>query len=105
MPGPADMSESTVTKAERLQLRLDVAAKGRLQRAASHRQQSVSQFVLRSALEEAEKVIRENESITLADADWQLFYDALTNPPAPNAALQEGLRGLSIHRGRRPGEK
>lgn len=76
-------------KAERLQLRLDVNAKGRLQRAAGHRHESLSQFVLRSALQEAEKVIHENESVTLSEADWKLFYDALIDPPAPNAALKK----------------
>ena len=58
-----------------------------------HRHKTLSQFVLGTALEEAERVIRENEVVTLSGADWQVFYDALTNPPAPNAALRKAYAG------------
>jgi uncharacterized protein (DUF1778 family) len=82
---------STVTepKQERLQVRLDTQAKGVLQRAASYRHKTLSQFVLSTALEEAERIIRENEVVTLSNPDWKAFYDALTDPPAPNAALRK----------------
>jgi uncharacterized protein (DUF1778 family) len=42
-------------------VRLDAASKSVLQRAARYRRKTVSQFVLATALKEAEKVIRENE--------------------------------------------
>ena len=83
------MPTAAETKQERLQIRLDAQAKSILQRAAGHRHKTLSQFVLGTALEEAERVIRENEVVTLSGADWQVFYDALTNPPAPNAALRK----------------
>ena len=79
----------TATKHERLQIRLDAHAKHVLQRAAGYRRKALSQFVLGTALEEAERVIQENEVVTLSGADWQVFYDALTNPPTPNTALRE----------------
>jgi uncharacterized protein (DUF1778 family) len=85
MPNTADIKD------DRLQVRLDAEAKRVLQRAARYRHKSVSQFVLATALEEAEKVIRENEAVTLSGADWKVFYDALTNPPAPNAALRKAF--------------
>lgn len=83
MPRPA------AGKDERLQVRLDALTKSVLQRAAGYRRKTVSQFVLATALEEAEKVIRENEIVTLSEPDWKRFYDALTNPPPPNPALRE----------------
>ena len=83
------MPTAAEAKQERLQIRLDAQAKSILQRAAGHRHKTLSQFVLGTALEEAERVIRENEVVTLSGADWQVFYDALTNPPAPNAALRK----------------
>ena len=83
------MPTTAEAKQERLQIRLDAQAKSILQRAAGHRHKTLSQFVLGTALEEAERVIRENEVVTLSGADWQVFYDALTNPPAPNAALRK----------------
>ena len=79
----------TAAKHERLQIRLDAHAKDVLQRAAGYRRKALSQFVLGTALEEAERVIQEHEVVTLSGADWQAFYDALTNPPAPNAALRK----------------
>jgi uncharacterized protein (DUF1778 family) len=85
MPRTADIKD------DRLQLRLDAGSKAVLQRAASYRHKTVSQFVLATALEEAEKVIRENEAVTLSGPDWKIFYDALTNPPAPNAALRKAF--------------
>ena len=79
----------TAAKQERLQIRLDAHAKNVLQRAAGYRRKALSQFVLGTALEEAERVIQENEFVTLSNADWQVFYAALTNPPAPNTALRK----------------
>lgn len=85
------MPRTAEIKDDRLQVRLDADAKRMLQRAASYRRKTVSQFVLATALDEAEKVIRENEAVTLSGADWKAFYDALTNPPAPNAALRKAF--------------
>ncbi|MEX0693724.1 MAG: DUF1778 domain-containing protein [Rhodospirillales bacterium] len=86
------MPRTAVTnKDDRLQVRLDAEAKSVLQRAARYRHKTVSQFVLATALEEAEKVIRENEVVTLSNPDWKIFYDALANPPAPNAALRKAF--------------
>lgn len=85
------MPRTTETKDDRLQVRLDAASKNMLQRAANYRRKTVSQFVLATALEEAEKVIRENEVVSLSSADWTIFFDALTNPPPPNAALRKAF--------------
>ncbi len=85
------MSSIVEAKDDRLQVRLNAEAKTVLQRAANYRHKTVSQFVLTTALTEAEKVIRENEAVTLSAADWKVFYDALSNPPAPNAALRKAF--------------
>lgn len=85
------MPKTAETRNDRLQVRLDAASKSVLQRAASYRRKTVSQFVLATALEEAEKVIRENELVNLSGADWTIFFDALTNPPPPNAALRRAF--------------
>lgn len=85
------MPRAVETKEDRLQVRLDAESKSVLQRAARYRHKTVSQFVLATALDEAEKVIRENEVVTLSGPDWKIFYDALTNPPQPNAALRKAF--------------
>lgn len=86
------MPATTETKAERLQIRLDARAKSVLQRAAGYRHKSVSQFVLNTALDEAERVIREHEAVVLSQTDWARFYDALVSPPPPNAALRKAFQ-------------
>ncbi|HRO59297.1 MAG TPA: DUF1778 domain-containing protein [Burkholderiaceae bacterium] len=85
------MPKTAESKDNRLQVRLDAASKSVLQRAANYRRKTVSQFVLSTALEEAEKVIQENEVVRLSSADWKIFFDALTNPPPPNAALRKAF--------------
>ena len=54
-------------------------------------EKTVSQFVQTAALAEAEKVIRESDAVSLSPADWTVFFDVLTNPPPPNAALREAF--------------
>ena len=85
------MQKTAETKDDRLQVRLDSASKRVLQRAANYRRKSVSQFVLSTALEEAERVIRENEVVKLSNADWTIFFDALTDPPPPNEELRKAF--------------
>lgn len=81
--------EDTNLKDERLQVRLDGQSKQILQRAASYRSKGVSQFVLSTALAEAEKIIREHEAITLSKPDWARLLDTLAHPPKPNKALRK----------------
>ena len=85
------MPRAAEIKDDRLQVRLDAESKAVLQRAAGYRRKTISQFVLATAIEEAEKVIRENEVVTLSGPDWKIFYEALTNPPKPNAALRKAF--------------
>lgn len=86
-------------KDQRVQLRLDEHAKRVLRRAARHRQTSLSQFVLGTALEEAERVIREHEVETLSDGDWQRFMAALDDPPGPNDRLRAAFADYAKMRG------
>ena len=80
------------TKDARLQVRLDVRAKNTLQRAADYSHKSISQFVLSTALENAERIISKHEVVALSDRDWRVFYDALTKPSAPNAKLKQAFK-------------
>lgn len=83
------MPLSSLAQRARLQVRLDAGAKKLLQRAAGYSRTSLSQFVLSTALREAERIVERHEVITLTDAEWDRFYAALENPPEPNAALKE----------------
>jgi uncharacterized protein (DUF1778 family) len=71
---------------------LDVAAKRKLARAAAYQNASVSDFVLMHAVAAAERVIEAHEKGRLSAADWDVFYEALVNPPEPNEKLREAAR-------------
>ncbi len=86
------MAQGAQAKRDRLQLRVDSHDKAVLQRAAEYRRESVSRFVLSSALSTAERVIREHEVETLSSSDWQVFFDALVDPPRPNETLKAAFR-------------
>lgn len=84
------MATETV-KQERMHIRLDALAKQKLERAAAYTNRSLSEFVLGQALHGADEVIHEHETLTLNEADWEVFLDALENPPKPNAKLKRAL--------------
>ena len=86
------MAKTLTTKTERIHLRLDVAAKQKLERAAAYSRQSVSNFVLSNALQIAEQVIATHEPIVLSDHDRDVFFEAILNPPQPNKALRDALK-------------
>ena len=77
-------------RTERVQMRIDPAAKRMLERAAALSNMTVSTFVASHALEAAGRLIHEceRERLVLTGRDWNLFFDALVSPPEPNAALR-----------------
>jgi uncharacterized protein (DUF1778 family) len=86
------MVQSTDVKRDRMHLRLDVRTKRKLELAAAFEQTSVTEFVLTNAVAAADRVIDSHEKITLSAKDWDIFYDALINPPEPNEKLKEAAR-------------
>ena len=79
-------------KRDRMHLRLDAKTKRKLERAAAYEETSVSDFVLATAVAAAERVIDARGRIALSPADWDNFYDALIDPPAPNKKLKKAVR-------------
>ena len=86
------MGQTAEVKRDRMHLRLDAKAKRTLERAAAYEETSVSDFVLANAVAAAERVIDSHEKVTLSVRDWDVFYDALINPPDPNEKLKEAAR-------------
>ena len=74
---------SLTARTEKLDLRVSADAKRVLRRAAEASRQSVSEFVLKSALTRAEEVLADQTAIALSDSDWMAFVAALDAPPAP----------------------
>lgn len=79
-------------KQQRMHIRLDTFSKQKLEKAARYNHKTLSEFVLSQALIAAEKIISEHEQITLSAADWDLFLEALENPPPRNNKLKQALQ-------------
>ena len=75
-----------------MHFRLDAASKRKLERAAAYSNRSVTEFVLANAIEAAEKVIEDHETVVLSDRDRDVFFEAILNPPKPNKALRDAMR-------------
>lgn len=86
------MAQAARIKRDRMHLRVDAKTKRKLERAAAYEERSVSDFVLANAVAAAERVIDSREKITLSAKDWEIFYDALVDPPEPNAKLRKAAR-------------
>ena len=84
------------TRNEKLDLRLTPSAKRTLQVAASVARQSVSEFVLESALARAEETLPDRQRFGLKAEQWAAFQAALAAPPPPAARLAKLLRQPSV---------
>lgn len=85
-------SSSKAVKKSRLQIRIDASSRKILQRAADYARKPLGEFVVANSLTAAERVIKEYEKVTLSDADWKVFFDALDVPPKPNRELKSAFK-------------
>ncbi len=81
------MTAASVSKNQRVNLRLDAAAKDAIERAASFEGKTVSKFILASALASAEQTIHAHETMALDKRDSEVFFAALSRPVKFNAKL------------------
>jgi uncharacterized protein (DUF1778 family) len=94
------LKEALVTqrtnRSEKLDLRLTAAAKQTLRLAAETSRESVSDFVLRSALARADEILADRRVIKLNDEQWRAFVAALDAPPKPRPRLKRLLNEPTI---------
>jgi uncharacterized protein (DUF1778 family) len=83
-------------RTEKLDLRLTRAAKETLQAAASAERKSVSEFVLDTALSEAEARLADRRVFTLDAKSWHAFVAALDAPPRRHPRLERLFREPSV---------
>ena len=93
--------EQTAKKQDRLHIRTLPRQKELLARAAKARHLNVSQFVLQTSLEAAEKVIREEEVevIKLNTADFDILMRKLEEPPQDKPTLRRLLTESPVWNG------
>lgn len=75
------------TRSKRIQARATKRAKDVLERAAAVRGVSLSDFLISTALEQANKILQAHEQLELSARDSRAFAEALLNPPVPNEEL------------------
>ena len=93
----------TPARDTKLDIRLTREAKARLNAAADVRQQSVSQFVLESALGRADEALAERQRFTLDAEQWTAFMTALDAPPRPLPRLERLFQEASPFEASEPG--
>jgi uncharacterized protein (DUF1778 family) len=90
------MATATMTRSEKLDLRLTADAKRTLQTAAAALNRSVSDFVLDSALERAAETLPDRTRFQLEPEKWAEFQTLLDAEPRSNPWLAELLRRPSF---------
>ena len=86
------MSSATQSKDERINLRLKHHTKLMLERAASFEGQTISKFILNSALSRAKKTIHKHEVMSLNANESDAFFNALSAPVQFNRKLAAALK-------------
>lgn len=80
-------------KTERVVSRVSPDVKALLEQAASWAGfSSINQFIVQSAVREAERIVQREQVIRLSLRDTHAFLHALAHPPKPNAALLKAVK-------------
>ncbi|HVA89787.1 MAG TPA: DUF1778 domain-containing protein [Chloroflexota bacterium] len=82
----------TTARSERVHARVTPSVKELLRQAAELSGRSLSDFLVSSAQEVAEKTIREHRIITLTAEDSLLFANAILDPAPPNEKLRAAFK-------------
>ena len=82
---------TTIAKQDRIGARVPHEVYETLCRAAELTGATVNQFLVQSALKEAQAVIEREELIRLSPRDWNWLLELMENPPKPNARLQAAI--------------
>lgn len=76
----------------RITARVPAQVQDTLELAAAMVGATVNQFMVQTALREAERIIEQERVIRLSARDAQMFIKALENPSPPNAKLKAALK-------------
>ncbi len=83
---------ASMTRSEKLDLRLTPEAKRTLNDAALAQNRSVSEFVLESALASAAETLPDRQRFALDEKNWKAFQEALDAPPRSLPRLSKLLK-------------
>lgn len=83
---------NAIVKQERIGARVAADVYETLKRAAALTGATVNQFLVQSALKEAQAVIEREQTIRLSRRDSERLLDLLDDPPKPNPRLKAALK-------------
>jgi uncharacterized protein (DUF1778 family) len=86
------MMGNAIAKQDRIGARVPHEVYETLCRAAELTGATVNQFLVQSALKEAQAVIEREEVIRLSPREWNWLLDLMENPPKPNAKLKAAMK-------------
>jgi uncharacterized protein (DUF1778 family) len=87
-----EMMEAIIPKQDRIGARVPHDVYETLCRAAELTGATVNQFLVQSALKEAQSVIEREEIIRLSPRDWNWMLELTENPSKPNAKLKAAMK-------------
>lgn len=90
-------SERRRTRGSRLGFRVDAQTKKLVERAAALERRSLTDFCLTALTKATHDAMTRHETLVLSDRDRKMFFDALVNPPKPNARLRRAFRSAREH--------
>jgi len=90
---PTDLeTEEKAPRVERLEARVSKAQKNLFLRAATVQGRSLTDFLIASVQEAAERALRAHDVLTLSERDRRIFVEALVKPAAPSKTLRQAAR-------------
>jgi uncharacterized protein (DUF1778 family) len=89
---------NTAIERGRITARVPLKVQETLETAASLVGSTVNQFIVQTALREAERIIEQERVIRLSERDALAFLDAIDQPPPPNPELLAALQDYVARR-------
>ena len=83
---------TVIAKQDRIGARVSHDVYITLRRAAELSGATVNQFLIQSALKEAQAVVEREQVIRMSARDWSWILGLLENPPKPNAKLKAAIK-------------
>lgn len=90
--GTETNTPAKTSRSERLEARVSKAQKELFLQAAELQGRSLTDFLIASVQEAAEKVVRARDMLTLSERDRKSFVEALLEPAAPGNVLQRAAK-------------
>jgi len=87
----------------RITARVPIQVQETLEMAASMVGSTVNQFIVQTALREAERIIEQERVIRLTERDAEAMLTAFDNPPMPNEKLLATLQDYAARRNDKTG--